>query len=231
MISVLRANFRRNAAPDASQTANIWTRASNKIHGGLVRFFNARLRRSGVILGAATRVAPGSKVAPGTIFGHHTVVNGAATIKGSGRATIGPYGAIGDGLVISTSNHSTRFANVQCSLHWRHGFLDLDERGDVTVGPGCWIGDNVCIMAGVSVGAGAVLAAGCVVTRDVEPYTIVGGVPARVLRQRCAHEVAKVLVSSKWWDWDDDRIARNRAFFEAEIANVTPSELRSLIRP
>jgi virginiamycin A acetyltransferase len=182
-------------------------------------------------IGEGSWLARGSRISAPTAIGRHTGINGAAVIKGSGRVTIGPYGAVGDGLVISSSNHSTRHPNMQATLMRRFGFKDLNEVGDVEVGPACWIGDRVTVMAGVKVGPGCVLAAGCVVTRDVEPFMIVGGVPARPLRERCSREVCDVLLADGWWEWSDERIERNQAFFEADIRSVSPATLRSLIRP
>ena len=172
-----------------------------------------------------------SHISARTVIGRHTGINGSAIIKGSGQVTIGPYGAFGEGLVISTSNHSTRYPTLQATLARRFGFADLAVVGDVHVGAGCWSGDRVSIMPGVSIGAGAVLAAGCVVTRDVQPFTIVGGVPARLLRERCSRATAMFLLETAWWQWSDERIARNKAFFETDITAVGPAELRRVIRP
>lgn len=77
-------------------------------------------------------------------------------------------------------------------------------KGDVVIGNDVWIGSDVKIMAGVTIGDGAVIAANAVITKDVEPYTVVGGVPAKKLKDRFDHDIAKKLMEIKWWDWDEE---------------------------
>lgn len=93
-------------------------------------------------------------------------------------------------------------------------FLGLDQefrarrRGrPVTIGNDVWIGHGAVVMPGVTIGDGAAVGANAVVTRDVAPYEIVAGVPARPLRMRFAPEIATRLVALAWWDWPADRLA------------------------
>ena len=74
------------------------------------------------------------------------------------------------------------------------------------IGHDTWIGHNAQIKPGVTVGHGAVVAAGAVVTRDVDPYMIVAGVPARSLRARLAPDLAARMIALAWWDWDHARL-------------------------
>ena len=76
----------------------------------------------------------------------------------------------------------------------------------VIVGNDCWIGHAAILLPGVTVGDGAVIAAGAVVSRDVPPYTIAGGVPARAIRQRFPAAVAECLRRIAWWDWPEEEI-------------------------
>ncbi|MHB8896350.1 MAG: CatB-related O-acetyltransferase, partial [Candidatus Geothermincolia bacterium] len=85
----------------------------------------------------------------------------------------------------------------------------LTTRGDVTIGNDVWIGSSVIILSGVRVGDGAAIGAGSVVTGDVEPYTIVAGNPARVIKKRFSDEVIEKLLEIRWWDWPEDKIRRN----------------------
>ena len=85
----------------------------------------------------------------------------------------------------------------------------------VTIGHDTWIGHGATILTGVTIGNGAVIGAGAVVSKDVAPYTIVGGVPARLIRERFAPETAARMESLSWWDWDHDRLFAALADFRA----------------
>ena len=81
-----------------------------------------------------------------------------------------------------------------------------DNKGDIVIGNDVWIGYEAVIMAGVHIGDGAIIAARAVVTKDVPPYTIVGGTPAKEIRKRFDAEVIQQLLMLKWWDWATDEI-------------------------
>lgn len=81
-----------------------------------------------------------------------------------------------------------------------------DNKGDIVIGNDVWIGYEAVIMAGVHIGDGAIIAARAVVTKDVPPYTIVGGTPAKEIRKRFDAEVIEQLLILKWWDWSTDKI-------------------------
>lgn len=83
-----------------------------------------------------------------------------------------------------------------------------DNKGDIVIGNDVWIGFEAVIMAGVHVGDGAIIAARAVVTKDVPPYTIVGGAPARPIRKRFDEETIRRLEALRWWDWPVEKIRR-----------------------
>ena len=83
-----------------------------------------------------------------------------------------------------------------------------DNKGDIVIGNDVWIGYEAVIMAGVHIGNGAIIGTRAVVTKDVPPYTIVGGVPARPIRKRFDEEVIQKLETLKWWDWSAEKIRR-----------------------
>jgi virginiamycin A acetyltransferase len=86
---------------------------------------------------------------------------------------------------------------------------DLPYKGDTVIGNDVWIGYEAVVMPGVTVGDGAIIAAKSVVVGDVPPYAIVGGNPAKLIRQRFGDEVVEALLAIAWWDWDIGKITRN----------------------
>ena len=84
-----------------------------------------------------------------------------------------------------------------------------DNRGDIVIGNDVWIGYEAVILSGVTIGDGAIIGTRAVVTKDVPPYTIVGGVPAKPIRKRFDEKMIKELLKIKWWDWTEEKIARN----------------------
>lgn len=80
------------------------------------------------------------------------------------------------------------------------------SNGDVRIGNDVWLGDGCRVMSGVTIGNGACIAASAVVTKNVPPFAIVGGVPAKVIRSRFRQDQVEALQKISWWDWDSDRI-------------------------
>ena len=141
-------------------------------------------------------------------------------------AVIGKFTAIANSVRIGAPNHPMgrasqhRFTYVpeyyEAGATRDRDFF-ADRRGDrVIVGNDVWIGHAAILLPGVSVGDGAVIAAGAVVSRDVEPYTIVGGVPARPIRKRFPESVAASLRRIAWWDWPDALIFERLGDFRSE---------------
>ena len=84
-----------------------------------------------------------------------------------------------------------------------------DKKGDIRIGNDVWIGYEAVIMAGVSIGDGAIIGARAVVTRDVPPYTITGGVPAKAIRKRFSDDVISELLKLQWWNWPEEKIRQH----------------------
>lgn len=84
-----------------------------------------------------------------------------------------------------------------------------DNKGDILIGNDVWIGYEAVIMAGVTIGDGAIVGTRAVVTKDVPPYTIVGGVPARPIKKRFSEETIEKLLELQWWDWSPEELAEN----------------------
>lgn len=90
-----------------------------------------------------------------------------------------------------------------------------DNKGDITVGNDVWIGYEAVILAGVTIGDGAIVGARAVVTKDVAPYTIVGGVPAKPIKKRFSAPVIASLLALQWWNWSKEKIAKNIGFIQS----------------
>ena len=84
-----------------------------------------------------------------------------------------------------------------------------DNKGDIVIGNDVWIGYEAVILAGVTIGDGAVIGARTVVTKDVPPYTIVGGMPAKPIKKRFPQERIDTLLKIKWWDWSKEQISQH----------------------
>ena len=144
------------------------------------------------------------------------------------RLIIGRFCAIARGVrfIMNGANHPMNgFSTYPFSIFgngWERvqpAPSDLPFRGDTIVGNDVWIGYEAMLMPGVRVGDGSIVAARSVVTSDVEPFTIVGGNPARPLRRRFPEDVIAELLQIRWWDWDIDRVTRNlEAIVGADLA-------------
>jgi virginiamycin A acetyltransferase len=124
---------------------------------------------------------------------------------------IGNYCSIAEGVTIMLGGeHRTDWVTTypfsalerDAAVHVGHP----RSKGDVTLGHDVWVGRDALVLSGVSVGDGAVIGAGSLVTKSVEPYTIVGGNPAQVLRQRFSSPLRDALLRIAWWDWPEERI-------------------------
>lgn len=132
--------------------------------------------------------------------------------------TIGKFCSIACGakFLMNSANHTLQsLSSYTFPLFyeaWEHGLHPReawDNKGDIVIGNDVWIGYEAVILAGVTVGDGAIIGARAVVTKDVPPYTIVGGVPAKPIRKRFSEEIIVTLLEIKWWDWPLEKIAAN----------------------
>lgn len=144
------------------------------------------------------------------------------------KLIIGRFCALARGIkfIMNGANHKiSGFSTYPFQIFgsgWERVTPQLDEfpfKGDTTIGNDVWIGYEAVIMPGVKVGDGAIVAAKSVVTRDVLPYSIVGGNPAIPLRQRFPDETIALLLEIAWWNWDIEKITRNlESIIGADIA-------------
>lgn len=142
---------------------------------------------------------------------YHYPVNG-------DRLVIGRFCSIACGakFMFTSGNHSMQsLANYTFPIFFDEWGLDTkdicdawDNKGDTVIGNDVWIGYEAVIMPGVKIGDGAVIGTRAVVTKDVPPYTIVSGVPAKPIRRRFDDATVEKLEALRWWDWDKDRLKR-----------------------
>lgn len=135
------------------------------------------------------------------------------------RLIIGKFCSIACGarFLFNSANHTLRSLSTypfpiffeEWGLDRREVARAWDNKGDIIVGNDVWIGYEAVILAGVTVGDGAIIGSRAVVTKDVAPYEIVGGVPAKTIRKRYSDTEIAALLKLRWWDWPRERIARN----------------------
>ena len=125
--------------------------------------------------------------------------------------------ACGAKFLFNSANHTVKsLSTYPFPIFFEEWGLDVkditsawDNKGDIVIGNDVWIGYEAVIMAGVTIGDGAIIGTRAVVTKDVPPYTIVGGVPAKEIRKLFSEEMIAHLLNAKWWDWPIERISQN----------------------
>lgn len=138
------------------------------------------------------------------------------------RLIIGKFCSIACGakFLFNSANHTLNsLSNYTFPLFFEEWDLDKkdvtsawDNKGDIVIGNDVWIGYDALIMAGVTIGDGAIIAARAVVTKDIPPYTIVGGVPTKEIRKRFDAETISKLLELQWWNWPVDKIRQNLSY-------------------
>ena len=155
-----------------------------------------------------------SKIARHTYTGMNTVIM---------HADIGAFCSIAWGVTIGPANHN--YKNVTSHSFLYNDYDNLRPLNHIAydrfeekceIGNDVWIGCNAIILRGVAVGNGAVIGANAVVNKDVPPYAVVAGSPAKIIKYRFDEETIDLLLNLKWWEWSYEKIKNNFSFFESE---------------
>lgn len=134
------------------------------------------------------------------------------------KLIIGKFCSIAEGVtfIMNGANHRMDgFTTYPFNIFgggWEKVTPTIDQlpfKGDTIIGNDVWIGQNVTIMPGVKIGDGAIVAANSTVVKNVEPYTIAGGNPAKVIKKRFSDEIIDLLLELQWWNWDEQKIFKN----------------------
>lgn len=163
-------------------------------------------------------------------IGFGTYINQNGVVK---KSTIGKFCCISWNVTIyAGENHNFNAPSMYTSYHWKHLFGSSSVKSPelqqkTTIGNDVWIGNGAIIINGVSVGDGAIIGAGAVVTKDVSPYSIVAGVPAKNLRKRFSDDIINQLLQIKWWNWPKDLIAANEQLLRG--SDLTEESLSILL--
>jgi virginiamycin A acetyltransferase len=146
---------------------------------------------------------------------------------------IGKFCSIGDDVTIFYGNgfHNLQnvsiypFGNINTDTFGTQVFCTGTTNGDIIIGNDVWIGNNVTIMSGVHIGSGAILAANSHIIKDVEPYSIVGGNPAVLIKKRFNQEDIDALLKLEWWNWTIEKLNSNKHLLNStnikELCQIT----------
>lgn len=136
------------------------------------------------------------------------------------RVTVGNFTAIGMNSIMGLGRHPLNYASTQSIFYKKNNMkndwvkpIDFIEGLPINIGNDVWIGRQCTVMDGVNIGDGAVIATGAIVTKDIPPYAIAAGIPAKIIKYRFSEEIIERLLEIKWWHFNDNEIQDNLEFF------------------
>jgi len=177
------------------------------------RFYNSEVSRK-VILAKNVMRRSHTEIGVDFSLGDYSYISSQVTHIES--AHIGKFYSITRQTIIGIGGHNYNWVTTHPILSAKEYNIITDkpspQKAPPKIGNDVWVGINSIIFRGVTIGDGAVIAAGSVVTKDVEPYSIVGGVPAKHIRCRFDKEIIQKLLEIKWWDWDINKIKEESAY-------------------
>jgi acetyltransferase-like isoleucine patch superfamily enzyme len=178
---------------------------------GTIRWQWQRLRNAwwGSDLATLRRLERQGRVVRGVhSYGHPTIWT--FPYEEQTRLIIGNYSAVGGTHLLGGQHAIKHVASFPFRINWKLPGAGEDGnpavRGDIVIGSDVWVTFGSYVLSGVTIGDGAVVATGAVVTKDVPPYAIVGGNPAKVIKYRHTEEQIAALLEIKWWDWPEEEV-------------------------
>lgn len=180
----------------------LWAKVIKKIRGSAI--INSFIDKT-------SKIESGSHIV-NSKFGRHSFCGYNCEII---NAEIGSFCSIANNVVIGGSQHPMEWASTspvfilgRDSVKKKYSEHEFNNSIRTIIGHDVWIGESVLIKQGVNIGVGAIIGMGSVVTKDVDPYCIVGGCPAKIIRKRFDEKVVIDLQNTKWWELDDDKLSK-----------------------
>lgn len=197
----------------------IYSKIVKKLRGKSIR--NSNVDKTSVVYTGCNIV--GSTIRRYSYIGHDsTVIN----------AEIGSFCSISDHVFVGGAEHETQWASMSPAFEnvkhsgpsGRFASFKPAPTKRTAIGNDVWVGHAATIKAGVTIGDGCVIASGAVVTKDVMPYSIVGGVPAHMIKMRFDEEIIKQMESLEWWNLPDDKLAAVSQYIQDPVRFIQETQ-------
>lgn len=208
-------------SPDDLHLASVWEAALKRLplptclEAALLRLLTRRYGVKDTLRRARIHHHKGIRIGKYS-YGYKSMLYTGTRLK-----SIGAFTSIAPNVKLSAGNHPLTYVSTHPFAYLKEfGFVKTTDTSailnneDIHIGHDVWIGESAIILTGVTIGHGAVVAAGAVVTKDVPPYAIIAGVPAKVLRYRFNPATVKKLLASRWWEWPDADIRTKFTLFK-----------------